>query len=251
MFHIEFTPAIVVILLSVRKYMKGIITMKSNIKILIRSRNAIGTEIASELSGDICAVTRRDFSAEMLENNNAVLIDNTQNDMEESVETLILSGKTDARIFVLTSDAEPLFSDRNGVLFISDRLGTADICVLLRYFLNAGNFRKQAEKAISGVLLHMGFQANLRGYRYLIEIISAVVENQELIYSFTHELYPMIAEKYDVTPLSVERSVRHSIELTYDRNYQKFKQFFGYPLQKPTNTEFISFCAEKIRMELF
>ncbi|MDE6666626.1 MAG: sporulation initiation factor Spo0A C-terminal domain-containing protein [Ruminococcus sp.] len=220
-------------------------------KILIKSKNAVGTEIASELSGNICAITRRDFSSETLENNVPVLIDNTTGDMDEASESFILSGKTNARIFVLTSDAEPLISDKNGILFISDRLGTENICVLLRYFLNAGNARKQAEKITSKVLLNMGFQAHLKGYRYLIEIISAVTENPELIYSFTHKLYPMIAEKHNVTPLSVERSVRHSIELTYDSNYPKFKEFFGYPLPKPTNTEFISFCAEKIRMELF
>ncbi|MDE6102711.1 MAG: hypothetical protein K2F73_07030, partial [Ruminococcus sp.] len=72
-------------------------------KMLIKSQNAVGTEIASELSGSICAITRHNFSSEMLENNNAVLIDNTTGDMDEASESLILSGKTDAKIFVLTS----------------------------------------------------------------------------------------------------------------------------------------------------
>ena len=220
-------------------------------KMFIRSRNAVGTKIASELSGSICAVTRHDFSSEMLEGNNVVLIDNTAGDMNEASESLILSGKTDTRIFVLTGDTEPLISNKNGDLFISNRLGTENICVLLRYFLNVGNARKQAEKAASRVLLHMGFQAHLRGYRYIIEIISTVIENPELVYSFTHKLYLMTAAKHNVTPLSVECSIRHSIDLTYDRYYTKFREFFGYALPKPTNTEFISFCAEKIRMELF
>lgn len=224
--------------------------MKSNMKILISSRNAVGTEIASELSGDICAVTRRDFSAGMTEKSDAVLIDNTRNDMEESVETFVLSGKNDAKIFVLTDSAEPFVSDKNGVLFISERLGTESICGIIRYCMNSENTQKTIEKSAAKMLLNLGFPANLKGYRYLIETISAVTENRELIYSFNHELYPMIAEKHNVTPLSVERSVRHSIELTYDRNYRKFTEFFGYPLQKPTNTEFISFCAEKIRIEL-
>ena len=220
-------------------------------KMLIGSRNAIGTEIASELSGDICAVARRNFSEEILRKNKAVLIDNTEDDMDESFESFILSGKTTAKIFVLMNESEPPISNKNGVLFVSKSLGTENICELVRYCLNVGNSRKQAEKAVSKTLLNMGFQAHLRGYRYIIEIISTVVENPELIYSFTQKLYPIIAEKHNVTPLSVERSVRHSIELTYDRNYRKFEEFFGYTLQKPTNTEFISFCAEKIRMELF
>lgn len=220
-------------------------------KMLIRSQNAVGTEIASELSGSICAVTRRDFSAETLEKNNAVLIDNTKNDIDEALETLILSGKTGAETFILTSDTEPLISDKNGVLFISEKLGTENICGLICHCLDVGNSRKQAEKAISKALLYMGFQANLRGYRYSIEGISLIVENPELSYSFSHKIYPVIAKNHDVTPASVERAVRNSIELAYDRNHHKFEEFFGYPLQKPINTEFISFCAEKIRLELF
>ncbi|MDE7138396.1 MAG: sporulation initiation factor Spo0A C-terminal domain-containing protein, partial [Ruminococcus sp.] len=66
-----------------------------------------------------------------------------------------------------------------------------------------------------------------------------------------HELYPIIAEKHNVTSLSVERATRNSIELAYDRNHRKFEELFGYKLLKPTNTEFVAFCAEKIRLELF
>lgn len=219
-------------------------------KMFIRSQNAVGTEIASELSGDLYAVTRRNLSVEMLEENNAVLIDNTSDDMDEAFETLILNRKTSAKTFILVNDAEPLISDKNGVLFVSEKLGTDNICELIRYCLDTGNLRKQAEKAVSKILLYMGFQANLKGYRYSVESILLIVENPELTYSFNSRLYPLVAEKHGVTPLSVERALRTSIESAYDRNYRKFEEFFGYPLQKPVNTEFISFCAEKIRLEL-
>ena len=50
--------------------------MNYKLKMLIESQNAVGTEIASELSANgIYAVTRRDFSVGMLERNDAVLID--------------------------------------------------------------------------------------------------------------------------------------------------------------------------------
>ena len=61
-------------------------------KIFIRSQNAISAEIASELSGNICAITRRNISSEIFEKNNAVLIDTTTDDMEETLESFILSG---------------------------------------------------------------------------------------------------------------------------------------------------------------
>lgn len=225
--------------------------MNCNIKMLIGSQNAVGTEIASGLSGTgIYAVTRRNFTPEMLETNNVVLIDNTKEDMDEALESLILSGKTSARIFVLTGDAEPLISDKNGVLFMSEKLGTESICGLVRYCLDVENSRKQAEKAVSKTLLNIGFQANLRGYRYLNDAVLLIIESPDSNYDFNHKIYPVIAKNHGVNPDSVERAVRNAIELTYDRNRRKIEEFFGYAIPKPTNTEFISFCAEKIRLEL-
>lgn len=226
--------------------------MNSKLKMLIESQNAVGTEIASELSANgIYAVTRHDFSVGMLEKNDAVLIDNTGNDIDESLETSVLSGKMGIKTFILTSDVKPLIYVRNGVLFISQNLGTESIGELIRYCLGVGNPHRQTEKCVSKVLMELGVQTNLKGYRYLTEAVLLNVVNPELSYNFNHGVYPVIAKNHGTTPASVERAVRNSIELAYDRNYRKFEEFFGYPLQKPTNTEFISFCAEKIRLELF
>lgn len=225
--------------------------MNSKLKMLIESQNAVGTEIASELSANgIYAVTRHDFSVGMLEKNDAVLIDNTKNNIDEFIETAVLTGKTGSKTFILTNDIKPLISVRNEILFISQNLGTESICELIRYCLGVGNSQRQTEKYISKVLLGLGVQANLKGYRYLAEAVWMTIENPDSSYNFNHGVYPIIAKNHGTTPTSVERAVRNSIELAYDRNYRKFEDFFGYPLQKPTNTEFVSFCAEKIRLEL-
>lgn len=224
-------------------------TFKS--KILIKSQNTVGTEIASELSGSLYAVVRRNLSAENLEKTNAVLIDNTADDMDEALESLILSGKSDVKTFVLTNDAEPLISDNNGVLFISAKLGTENICRLIGYCLNVRNRRQQAEKATSKLLLDIGFQTSLKGFRYVTEAVALIIENPDATYRFNSRIYPIIAEKHGMTRASVERAVRNSIELAYDKNYLKFEEFFGCSDSKPSNTDFISFCAEKIRIELF
>jgi len=221
-------------------------------RMLIESRNIIGTKIASELSETgIYAVTCQNFSREIFRKSSAVLIDATNGDMDEALETFVLSEKTGTGIFVLTSETEPAISEKSGILFISQSLGTESICGLIRYCLKSRNVRKQAEKYVSKTLLNIGFQPNLRGYRYLIESVPLIVENPELSYNFNQKLYMIIAEMHNVMPLSVERSIRHAIDLAYDRNYQKFREFFGYSVPKPTNTEFITFCSEKIRIELF
>lgn len=220
-------------------------------EIIIESQNIIGTKIAAELAkSGIYAVTRPNVSEKTLEKNAAFIIDNTADNMEESVETLILSGKTGKKVLVLTGEDEPLIVNKNGILFVSEKLGTENICQLAEYCLNAENPRKQAEKAVFGMLVRMGFQTSHKGYRYLNEIIPAVSENPGLIYDFAYKLYRTVAEKYGVTPSSVERSVRHSIETAYYLNRRKFEEFFDCQFQKPTNAEFISFCAEKIRMDL-
>lgn len=219
-------------------------------KILIKSQNAVGTEIASELSGNLYAVVCRTLTAEKLEESSAVLIDNTSEDMDEYLESLILSGKMGRKTFVLTNDTEPLISDTNGTLFISAKLGTENICRFICHSLNIEAPRKQTEKVVSGLLLSIGFHANLKGYRYIAEAVTLVIENSDFAYCFNKKLYPLIAKKYGVTPENIERAIRTSIEVAYDRNYDKFERFFGYTLQKPTNTEFILFCAEKIRIEL-
>lgn len=233
-------------------YGRIIIMLEIKPKMIISSQNVIGTKIANELSETgIHAVTRTDFSEETLRKHNAVLIDNTKGDMEESFEALILSEKTTARVFVLTNDFQPLIADKNGVLFISEKLGNENIREIISYALSVRNSRKQMERAISQILLYIGFQTNFKGYRYIMEAVIKIVEDAEYNFEFKWKVYPFIAELYGVSAFSVERAIRNSIESAYDRNYQKFKDFFGYPLPKPTNTEFISLCAEKVRVALF
>ena len=50
----------------------------------------------------------------------------------------------------------------------------------ITYFKRKHKCKRKTEKAMSKVLLNMDFQVNLKGYRYLIEMISAIVGNPEL-----------------------------------------------------------------------
>ncbi|MCM1506571.1 MAG: sporulation initiation factor Spo0A C-terminal domain-containing protein [Ruminococcus flavefaciens] len=226
--------------------------MTNNSKMLIESKSIIGTKIADRLSEKgIYAVAQPSFSTEEVENNNAILIDNTNGDMSESLETLILSGKSSVDTFVLTNNSEQMISDKNGVLFISQKIDTESICDIIHYCVKGGNLQKQIEKTIAKMLLYMGFQANHKGYRYTVESILLILDNPEFAYGFNYKLYPVIAKKHNVTPLSVERALRTAISSAYDRNYRKFEEFFEYKLQKPTNTEFVSFCTEQVRLKFF
>ncbi|MDE6832897.1 MAG: sporulation initiation factor Spo0A C-terminal domain-containing protein [Ruminococcus sp.] len=99
--------------------------------------------------------------------------------------------------------------------------------------------------------MNLGFPTNLVGYQYLVDAITMVVKNPDYAGSFNTVVYPEIARKKGKTVTSIERAIRNMIEATYQRHERGFfDKLFGYTVKKPTNSEFITFCAEKIRAEI-
>lgn len=106
---------------------------------------------------------------------------------------------------------------------------------------------------ITRLLLAVGVPAQLNGYQYLREAILMTVQDVEYISSVTKKLYPMLAEQFNATPGSVERSIRHAIETSWSRgSVEKIDDIFGYTVDdckgKPTNSEFIAMLADHVRM---
>lgn len=64
------------------------------------------------------------------------------------------------------------------------------------------------EGEITSIIHEIGVPAHIKGYMYLREAISMVVEKVELLSAVTKELYPSIAKKYNTTPSRVERAIR-------------------------------------------
>ena len=111
------------------------------------------------------------------------------------------------------------------------------------------------EIMITNIIHEIGVPAHIKGYHYLREGIVLAVRNISLINSVTKELYPAIAKKFGSTPSRVERAIRHSIEVAWDRgDVDVLNSYFGYTIQnsrgKPTNSEFIAMIADRIRMQL-
>ena len=107
---------------------------------------------------------------------------------------------------------------------------------------------------ITQIIHEIGIPAHIKGYLYLRDAISMVVEEIELLGSVTKILYPRIAHKYETTPSRVERAIRHAIEVAWSRNsLETIKKFFGYTINtekgKPTNSEFIALVADRIRLK--
>jgi two-component system response regulator (stage 0 sporulation protein A) len=110
------------------------------------------------------------------------------------------------------------------------------------------------ESEITGIIHEIGVPAHIKGYMYLREAISMVVNNIELLSAVTKELYPSIAKKYNTTASRVERAIRHAIEVAWSRGQvDTINKLFGYTIHngkgKPTNSEFIAMIADKLRLK--
>lgn len=107
---------------------------------------------------------------------------------------------------------------------------------------------------ITDILHEIGVPAHIKGYLYLREAITMVFNNIEILGSITKVLYPVIAKRYKTTSSRVERAIRHSIEVAWNRgNVDTISKIFSYTISynksKPTNSEFIAMIADKLRLQ--
>ena len=142
--------------------------------------------------------------------------------------------------------------------FEADRLA-----VQINHIMNARNgltaqpgSRLTKEDRITNIIKDIGIPPHLKGYNYLKEAVSLVLEQPEILNKVTKVLYPGIASKFDTTSTRVERSIRHAIEQVWNRHetVEHISKIFGYSVahleSKPTNSEFIAMVADSLRLEM-
>ncbi len=110
------------------------------------------------------------------------------------------------------------------------------------------------ESTVSEVIHNIGVPANIKGYHFLRTAIIMCIDNTENLHSITKLLYPNVAKFYNTTPARVERAIRHSIEVTWNRgNPDAIHIVFGYRPSnhpKPTNSEFIAMITDNLRVKM-
>ena len=120
--------------------------------------------------------------------------------------------------------------------------------------LRPRNDANNLENEITNIIHEIGVPAHIKGYMYLREAITMVVNDMELLSAVTKELYPNIAKKFNTTASRVERAIRHAIEVAWSRGQvETINKLFGYTIHndkgKPTNSEFIAMVADKLRLK--
>ena len=107
---------------------------------------------------------------------------------------------------------------------------------------------------VTDKLHELGIPAHIKGYYYLREAIILSINNQSMIYGVIKKLYPTIAKQFETTSGCVERSIRHAIEIAWERgDVDVLNSHFGYTVNnekgKPTNSEFIAMISGKLKVK--
>ena len=163
--------------------------------------------------------------------------------------------------FFATADIMNVLKELNVVYFMMYPYTGKNVIEVINTFLPNSQKRenemlKKLDYEITKLFIDIGIPANLKGYNYLKAAIIECVYNHHQIDFMTKELYPLIGLKYDCSGMSVERSMRTAIRVAVERGNEKtLDKLFGHTISiykdNPTNSEFISIIAEKLRLKLF
>ncbi len=144
------------------------------------------------------------------------------------------------------------------VYFLSKPCETSALLDRMRAVFSQGAqeeaYPAELKNLVTSIIHEIGVPAHIKGYQYLREAIMIAVDDMDVINAVTKVLYPEVAKRFGTTPSRVERAIRHSIEVAWDRgDLETLQKFFGYTVSnakgKPTNSEFIAMIADRLVLE--
>lgn len=108
------------------------------------------------------------------------------------------------------------------------------------------------DQKIINIFLTVGIPSHIKGYQFLREAVKTVYLQPVLINSITKKLYPRIGDVFGTSSTNVERGIRHAIDCAWesgklDNVNELFKCEIYTKNFRPTNGEFISLIADKLR----
>ena len=124
----------------------------------------------------------------------------------------------------------------------------------MQEYITGDYIESTLENDVTDIIREIGIPAHIKGYQYIREAIMMTVNDMNLLNYITKLLYPTIAKKYKTTSSSVERAIRHAIEVAWNKGQiDVLENMFGYTISagkgKPTNSEFIALIADKLRLQ--
>lgn len=105
------------------------------------------------------------------------------------------------------------------------------------------------------VLSMLNISLNKKGYQYWKDAIFIYILSEKLRLSICNEIYPVIAKKYNKTPMAIERAMRlcfeNSMYYISKNNTNIFSEYFKDCLLYPHNGEILIKIVELISSKFF
>lgn len=97
----------------------------------------------------------------------------------------------------------------------------------------------------------LGLNKGYTGYYMLIDVVSLLMGCDKKIVSFSKEIYPIVAKRFNKTECTVERNIRNLIEKSWTESLIKKLKLDLTEDEKPTCRDFIFSIKNYLMKQLF
>lgn len=101
---------------------------------------------------------------------------------------------------------------------------------------------------IINALIELGLPANVKGFKYIVEIVSKYAEDESLTSGKLEVLYYMLGKKEEASPQMAERNIRTSFGIIYKEGDQEAVKKY-LPFQIRTNGNSLATLYLRLKQE--
>ena len=172
------------------------------------------------------------------------------------------------KVYILCDPFTPYFdihSEYKDIYYIDNMYKHTDILAKLKYsavdivkkdYISRETLYQTADNIVHTALNELCFTANYTGSAYLqSSLVALCLSDLKHSDSMCKTIYPYIADQFDVSTASVERSIRTVIKRCWNNSSDEAHvKYFGFIYSKdrcvPTNREFIMILADSLISEM-
>ncbi len=96
----------------------------------------------------------------------------------------------------------------------------------------------------------LGITNQYTGFYFLVDILDQLINESKVVRSFSREVYPMLAKKYDKNDCTIERDIRNIINVLWDYRLKNKLVMFWSREEKPSCCEFIYIIKNYLVMDI-
>ncbi len=96
----------------------------------------------------------------------------------------------------------------------------------------------------------LGIGEDYKAYYYLINIMDEMINNEMQVRSFSRQMYPLIAKKLEIREWTIERDIRHIINVLWDYKLKNKLSMFWGKVERPSCCQFIYIIKDYIVQDI-